>query len=109
MPGSTQGPTIFSINHAFSGPCSKIERTVHSTSWSKDGIISKLIPDLEPGFNKLAFVYEGSNVEHTKLVGRVDFNTFIGGVGGSLGLFLGFSAIDTLYHIYNFAYICLFN
>ena len=33
----------------------------------------------------------------------VDFNSFVNAIGGGLGLFLGFSLIDTLFHVYQFS------
>ena len=45
--------------------------------------------------------YQDMKVEVHDEVSMVDFNTFVSNVGGALGLFLGFSIIDTLLYIYS--------
>ena len=45
--------------------------------------------------------YEDMSVEIHDEVSMVDLNTFVSNVGGALGLFLGFSIIDSLIYIYS--------
>ena len=46
--------------------------------------------------------YPNMEVKIENDVPFVDFNCFISSVGGALGLFLGFSIIDTLTYLYDF-------
>ena len=44
------------------------------------------------------------DVEVETEVVLVDLNDFVSASGGALGLFLGFSIIDTLFYMYDFIY-----
>ena len=44
--------------------------------------------------------YPRLDVKITSQSYRVDLNSFVSAVGGGLGLFLGFSIIDTLFYLY---------
>ena len=61
-------------------------------------------PGQKYGYGKhmLRIEYESMNVKIRSEVPMVDFNTFVSAVGGSLGLFLGFSLIGSLFYVYNF-------
>ena len=50
----------------------------------------------------VSFEYQTMNVEVETEVVLVDLNDFVSASGGSLGLFLGFSIIDTLFYVYDF-------
>ena len=50
------------------------------------------------------FEYQTMNIEVETEVVWVDFNDFVSGTGGALGLFLGFSIIDTLFYLYDIIY-----
>ena len=52
----------------------------------------------------VSFKYQTMNVEVESEVVWVDFNSFVSATGGSLGLFLGFSIIDTLFYIFDLVY-----
>ena len=45
--------------------------------------------------------YQGMDVEVETEVVLVAFNDFVSATGGALGLFLGFSIIDTLFYLYD--------
>ena len=51
--------------------------------------------------------YPNMNVDIRNHVPLVDFNAFISAVGGGLGLFLGFSIIETLLYIYKLIFTML--
>ena len=55
----------------------------------------------ELGKQLLVIDYTNMNVDINHEVMMVDFNTFVSNVGGALGLFLGFSIIDTLHYFIN--------
>ena len=55
----------------------------------------------ELGKQKIWIQYTDNIVDIESRVKMVDFNTFVSGVGGALGLFLGFSIIDSLLYLYN--------
>ena len=53
------------------------------------------------GKQLIAIEYTDTIVDIHSQVVMIDFNTFVSGVGGALGLFLGFSMIDSLLYLYN--------
>ena len=57
------------------------------------------------GSHRLHLEYPSMEVNIESQVPLVDFNGFISSVGGSLGLFLGFSIIDTMLFSFNLALI----
>ena len=48
------------------------------------------------------FEFPTMNIEVESEVTLVDVNDFVSATGGALGLFLGFSIIDTLFYMYDF-------
>ena len=54
-----------------------------------------------PGKQFISIAYADMSVEINHEVLMVDVNTFVSNVGGALGLFLGFSIIDTLHYFIN--------
>ena len=48
--------------------------------------------------------YQSMDVEVETDVVLVAFNDFVSATGGALGLFLGFSIIDTLFYLYDILY-----
>ena len=48
--------------------------------------------------------FQNMNIEVETEVVWVDFNDFVSGTGGAMGLFLGFSIIDTLFYLYDYIY-----
>ena len=52
----------------------------------------------------VSFEYQTHNIEVESEVVLVEFNDFVSSVGGALGLFLGFSLIDTIFYVFD--YIC---
>ena len=61
-------------------------------------------PDLadppKPGRQAIMVEYIDMTVDIGYEVRMVDISTFVSSVGGALGLFLGFSIIDTLLYLY---------
>ena len=57
---------------------------------------------LSPGDHLMILFYSKIEVALNSEVPFVDTNAFVGAIGGGLGLFLGFSMIDTLLYIYKF-------
>ena len=52
-------------------------------------------------YHTMWFGYPNLNVKVMTQSYRVDLNTFVSAAGGGLGLFLGFSIIDTCFYIYD--------
>ena len=50
------------------------------------------------------FEYQTMNIEVESEVILVDINDFVSATGGALGLFLGFSIIDSLFYLYDFIF-----
>ena len=71
------------------------------TGYSYEDLPDVLEDNMSPGTHLIVFEYTSMNVDINREVRMVDFNTFVSGVGGALGLFLGFSIIDTLLYFYN--------
>ena len=60
----------------------------------------------------IALFYSTTDVKVSTTNLRVDFNTFVSNVGGSLGLFIGFSVLGGFFFIYDYIalkFICLIN
>ena len=60
----------------------------------------------------IALFYSTTVVKVSTTNLRVDFNTFVSNVGGSLGLFIGFSVLGGFFFIYDYIsskFICLIN
>ena len=55
----------------------------------------------EHGVRYINLFYTTTDVKVSRTSLRVDFNTFISNVGGSLGLFIGFSDLGVFYFIYD--------
>ena len=55
----------------------------------------------EHGVRWIQLFYTTTDVKVSRTSLRVDFNTFISNVGGSLGLFIGFSVLGVFYFIYD--------
>ena len=58
----------------------------------------------------IALFYSTTDVQVSTTNLRVDFNTFVSNVGGSLGLFIGFSVLGGFFFIYDYItskFICL--
>ena len=53
-----------------------------------------------PGTHRIYVEYSNRDVNIENQVPLVDFNAFVSAVGGAMGLFLGFSIIDTMTFIY---------
>ena len=53
------------------------------------------------GKQRIMIEYADMNVDINHEVRMVDFNTFVSSVGGAMGLFLGFSIIDSLLYFYS--------
>ena len=81
------------------GQCTKVEYEVHSQEFDQH---------CYNAMNTLAttdvfYIYFPYNVIEKRFrVAHVDFNTFISAIGGSLGLFLGFSLVSALFELYNY-------
>ena len=54
----------------------------------------------EEGLKMIWIMYTGTDVVISEEVKLISFPSFIGGVGGNLGLFLGFSCLGTLFLFY---------
>ena len=88
------------------GVLSGIENDVEF-KWKTSSYIYYNIPDYPSvlempaqGTQLIRIEYTDMKVDINSEVNMVDFNTFISGVGGALGLFLGFSIIDTLIYFF---------
>ena len=60
----------------------------------------------------IALFYSTTDVKVSTTNLRVDFNTFVSNVGGSLGLFIGFSVLGGFFFIYDYIsskFMCLIN
>ena len=60
----------------------------------------------------ITLFYSTTDVKVSTTNLRVDFNTFVSNVGGSLGLFIGFSVLGGFFFIYDYIsskFICLIN
>ena len=53
----------------------------------------------------ISLFYQTMNVDVESEVVLVDLNDFVSATGGALGLFLGFSIIDTLFYVYDFIHM----
>ena len=63
------------------------------------------VPPTPPGQEQMTDIFlrfSTMEVSISTEVPLVDLDTFISGVGGALGLFLGFSIIDTLLALYSY-------
>ena len=58
----------------------------------------------KPGTHRLYIEYSDRDVTVETQVPLVDLNSFISAVGGGLGLFLGFSIIDTMTYMYQWIF-----
>ena len=56
------------------------------------------------GAHRLYIEYSNIDVDILTQVPLVDFNAFTSAVGGGLGLFLGFSLIDTITYLYHLVF-----
>ena len=55
----------------------------------------------------ITIMYSGTEVVVLEEVKLVSLSTFIGGVGGNLGLFLGFSCLTSLFLLYEFILVLI--
>ena len=85
-------------------PCQLAKYSVGFTTYDDNSMsvsrsIEKYNEEHDARFVQLFYTTTDVKVSKTSL--RVDFNTFISNVGGSLGLFIGFSVLGGFFFIYD--------
>ena len=89
--------------NVFFGPPADIQNNI-TFEWRIKNYDYFSDPGGKGGTQVLFIEYPKMEVKIESKVPMVDLNAFISSVGGSLGLFLGFSIIDTLFFFYKFIY-----